>query len=82
MNNDYITIFNRYKKEFAGYVGKDGELRKVSPSQYVFLKSQGSFNSFLFAREKARIKQNQAEELLKTEGKKTQYLDKDGKEVE
>jgi len=81
-NKRAVTIFNRYKKEFAGYVGKDGQLRKVSPSQYVFLKSQGSFNSFLFAREKAKIKQNQAEELLQTEGKKTQYLDKDGKEVE
>jgi|TARA_R100000093_G_scaffold66890_1_gene38154 hypothetical protein len=76
------TVFNRLKKNFARHVGKDGALRRVSPSEYVFLKSQGSFNSFLFAREKARVRQHQVEEQLRTEGKRTDYLDKDGKEVE
>ena len=76
------TTFNRLKNNFSKHVGEDGKLRKVSPSEYVFLKSEGSFNSFLFAREKAKIKQNQTEKTLEAEGKATAYLDADGKEVE
>ena len=76
------VIFNRLKKNFAKHVGKDGNLRKVAPSEHVFLKSEDSFNTFLFAREKAKVVQNRAEAEFDAQGKKIDYTEADGREVE
>jgi hypothetical protein len=80
--NKTTAAFNVLKNNFTKHVGADGRLRKVSPREYVFLKSQASFNSFLFAKAKANIKVNAAERQLEAEGKGTVYKDKDGKDVE
>ena len=81
--NKTTASFNVLKKNFASHVGEGGRLRKVSPKEYVFLKSQASFSSFLFAREKANIKVNEVNRQLEAEGKTpTNYKDKDGRDVE
>ena len=81
--NKTTQAFNSLKKNFVKHVGEGGRLRKVSPKEYVFLKSQASFNSFLFAKAKANIKQANLNRELEAEGKTPiGYKDKDGKDIE
>jgi len=81
--NRTAKVFSRLKKNFSKHVGEGGRLRKVSPSEHVFLKSPDSFNSFLFAREKADIKLKNEDARLEAEGKQPQqWKEADGRDVE